>query len=250
MLRRLTLLVPIAVAALVLSAPAHAVTPVSKAQREVVVFSPGLAQGDALERAFYEFVEFNAIALATATLGTRYNAVHIVRGTAATRNGLASKLNEIASRTAIRAVDLVFVTHGLDNEVTLADGSWTIGEVRDRIQALLTVADRAKLRMVFSTACFGGSHRLGWREAGFRTVSGSREVYADSAASYLPFLSAWALGGTFGASVTAANAAGLPSGWDQAAALWFAARGSAFANQVDSFRLTSGSTGLTISTMP
>ena len=233
-----------------LGASAQAATPVSKAQREVVVFSPGLAQGSALEQGFYNFVEFSAITLATATLGTRYNAVHIVRGAAATRNGLANRLNEIASRATIRAVDLVFITHGLDNEVMLADGDWTIGEVRDRIRAVLTVADRAKLRMVFSTACFGASHRLGWREAGFKTASGSREVYADSAASYLPFLSAWAVGGTFGASVTAANAAGLPSGWDQAAALWFAARGSQFATQVDSFRLASGSTGLTISTMP
>ena len=66
----------------------------TKAQREVVIFSPGLAQGTALESAFYNFVEFNAIALAAATLGTRYNAVHIVRGAAATRGGLANTLNE------------------------------------------------------------------------------------------------------------------------------------------------------------
>ena len=64
--------------------------------------------------------------------------------------------------------------------------------MRDRIRAGLTLADRAKLRMVFSTACFGASHRMAWREAGFKTVSGSREIYADSASSYLPFLSSWA----------------------------------------------------------
>ena len=69
--------------------------------------------------------------------------------------------------------------------------------------------------MVFSTACFGESHRTAWREAGFKTVSGSKKIYADSAASYVPFLSAWAVGGTFGASVLAANVAGAPSGWDR-----------------------------------
>lgn len=237
-------------ALLVSAAPAGATTPVSKAQREVVVFSPGLAQGTPLERAFYDFVEFNAISLATVTLGTRYNAVHVVKGAAATRNGLASKLNEIASRTSIRAVDMVFVTHGLSNEVVLADGNWSMVSVRDRIRLVLSAADRAKLRMVFSTACFGAAHRTAWREAGFKTVSGSRQVYADSAASYLPFLSAWAVGGTFGASVLAANAAGSASTWDAAAAAMFFARGSQFATQVDSFRLTSGATGLTISTMP
>jgi hypothetical protein len=230
---------------------AGATTSVTKAQREVVVFSPGLAQGTALESAFYDFVEFNAIALATATLGTRYNTVHIVRGAAATRAGLANKLNEIASKSTVRAVDLVFITHGATDEVLLADARWTIGAVRDRIRLGLTLADRAKLRMVFSTACFGASHRAAWREAGFKTVSGSRKIYADSASSYLPFLSAWALGGTFAASVTAANLAGTPSGWDQAASAWYLTRGKPVeASQIDSFRVTSGSTGLTIGTMP
>lgn len=241
----------LAVSAAGTAGSAGATTPVTKAQREVVVFSPGLAQGTALERAFYEFVEFNAIAIATATLGTRYNTVHIVKGTAATRAGLANTLNEIASKATIRAVDLVFITHGATAEVVLADDRWAINEVRDRIRTGLTVADRAKLRMVFSTACFGSSHRPAWREAGFKTVSGAREIYADSAASYLPFLSAWALGGTFGASVTAANVAGVPSGWDLAASAWYLSQGRPVeASQIDSFRVTSGSTGLTIGTMP
>ena len=230
---------------------ASATTPVSKAQREVVIFSPGLAQGTGAERVFYDFVEFSAVALATGALGTRYNVVHIVRGAAATRAGLANKLEAIASKASIRAVDLVFVTHGLTDEVVLADARWTIQAVRDRIRNTLTLAERAKLRMVFSTACFGSSHRTAWREAGFKTVSGSRKIYADSAASYLPFLSAWALGGTFATSVTAANLAGAPSGWDTAAASWFLARGATEnAANVDSNRLTSGNTGLTIGTMP
>ena len=86
--RRLSILILATLALVALTAsPAGAATPVSKAQREVVILSPGLAQGTALESAFYNFVEFNAIALATATLGTRYNTVHIVRGAAATRGG-------------------------------------------------------------------------------------------------------------------------------------------------------------------
>jgi hypothetical protein len=241
----------LAVFAALTAGSAEATTAVTKAQREVVILSPGLAQGTLLERAFYDFVEFNAVAVATATLGTRYKTVHIVQGTAATRAGLANTLNEIASRDTVRAVDLVFITHGATAEVVLADKRWTIQEVRDRIRAGLTLADRAKLRMVFSTACFGASHRTAWREAGFKTVSGSREIYADSASSYLPFLSTWALGGTFAASVTAANLAGVPSGWDLAASAWYLSKGRPIeASQIDSYRLMSGSTGLTIGTMP
>ena len=152
---------------------------------------------------------------------------------------MANTLNTIASKSTIRAVDLVFITHGATDEVLLSDDRWTINEVRDRIRSGLTAADRAKLRMVFSTACFGSSHRTAWREAGFKTVSGSKKIYADSAASYVPFLSAWAVGGTFGASVLAANVAGAPSGWDQAASAWYLSRGKPVeASQIDSFRLT------------
>ena len=75
-------------------------------------------------------------------------------------------------------------------------------------------------------------------------------IYYDGGI-YLPFLTAWAVGSTFATSVTAANVAGVPSGWDQAAAAWFLSRGATDkAANVDSQRLTSGSTGVTIGTMP
>ena len=45
------------------------------------------------------------------------------------------------SKPTIRAVDLVFITHGATAEVVLADARWTINEVRDRILTGLTVAD-------------------------------------------------------------------------------------------------------------
>ncbi|HET7531152.1 MAG TPA: hypothetical protein VFJ98_09365, partial [Mycobacteriales bacterium] len=131
-----------------------------------------------------------------------------------------------------------------------SNGEFTMASVRDLILSNLTAGQRAKLRMLFSTACFGASHRLAWRAAGFKTVSGSREVYADSAASYQPFLTSWVAGLSFGVSVAAANAAGATSAWDPVASAWLLSKGSQFWDDVDSFRLTSGSTGLTIGTMP
>ncbi len=228
---------------------ANAATPVTKAQREVVIFSPGLAQGTFLERAFYDFVELNAIGLATATLGTRYNTVHIVKGTAATRAGLANTLNTIASKSTVRAVDLVFITHGLTEEVVLADDRWSINQVRDRIRLGLTLADRAKLRMVFSTACFGASHNARWLEAGFKVASGGKRIYADSATSYPAFLGTWALGATFGVAVAAANASDPLRLQDNAAKVLL--RNEGFPNpDVDSTRVVSGASSLTIGTMP
>jgi hypothetical protein len=152
----------------------------------------------------------------------------------------------------VRAVDLVFVTHGLSGEVSFSDQRVSMTSVRNDILAGRTTAQRAKLRMVFSTACYGESHRVRWIGAGFKAVSGSRAIYADSATSYLPFLISWANGSTFNQAVTNANNADLLRLQDAAAKpiLYFA--GFANWNDVDSYRLVMGSTAalnLRINTM-
>lgn len=249
MLRTLLLLATLILAGLA-PAAADAATPVSKAQRELVIVSPDLSQGDLIERGLYDVIEWSGVGLATGTLGLRYNVVHILKDGAATRTGFVNKLDEVTAKTGSRAVDVIFITHGLNANVLFSNGEFTMASVRDRILANLTTAQRAKLRMLFSTACFGASHRFAWREAGFKTASGSREVYADSAASYQPFLTSWVAGRTFGQSVTAANAAGEASPWDALASGWLLAKGSQFWDDVDSFRLAAGTTSLTIGTMP
>jgi hypothetical protein len=249
MLRTLLLFATLILAGLA-PAAADAATPVSKAQRELVIVSPDLSQGDAIERGLYDVIEWSGVGLATGTLALRYNVVHILKDGAATRMGFVNKLDEVTAKTGSRAVDVIFITHGLNANVLFSNGEFTMASVRDRILANLTTAQRAKLRMVFSTACFGASHRLAWRAAGFKTASGSREVYADSAASYQPFLTSWVAGGNFGLSVTAANVAGAGSPWDALASGWLLAKGSQFWDDVDSFRLTTGATTLTIGTMP
>ena len=249
-IRPLFIIVLLAIASFVLATSAQAATPVSKAQRELVIVSPDLSQGDAIERGLYDVIEWSAVGLATGTLGLRYNVVHVLKDGAATRGGFVAKLDELTAKTSLRAVDVIFITHGLDANVLFSNGAFTMASVRDRILANLTTGQRAKLRMLFSTACFGASHRLAWRAAGFNTVSGSRAVYADSAATYQPFLTSWLAGVNFGLSVTAANAAGATSPWDALASGWLLAKGSQFWDDVDSFRLTMGTTTLTIGTMP
>ena len=77
----------------------------------------------------------------------------------------------------------------------------------------------AKLRMLYSTACFGKSAIDGWRAAGFKVVSGGRKVYTDSASSQPKFLRAWKSGKTFRTSVDAANKAQKLDLWDKLVAL-------------------------------
>ena len=230
--------------------PAQATTTVAKSQREALVFIANLSQGSAAQQAFYDFVEFSAKFLAVTTLGPQYSKITVVEGSAAKRAALSDKLDSITNKSTVKAVDLIFVTHGLTGSVKFTDTTVSMTTVKNDIIAKLTTAQRAKLRMVFSTACFGESHRARWIEAGFKTASGSKKIYADSAVSYLPFLVSWASGGTFANAVDAANAADVGNAVDLAASAVLFAAGSSSFDQVDSHRLRSGSTSLRISTMP
>lgn len=249
---RLRTVLALSLALLVLTATqAQAAIPVTKAQRQAVVFVTDLSQGSPAAQAFYDLVEFGAAGLTVPTLGPRYANVTIVQGAAATRTRLRTTLKAAASASGVKAVDLVFVTHGLSGNVVFSGSSIPVAmtAVRDDIQGALTAGERAKLRMVFSTACFGASHNARWLEAGFKVASGGKRIYADSATSYPAFLGTWALGATFGVAVAAANASDPLRLQDNAAEVLL--RNEGFPNpDVDSTRVVSGASSLTIATMP
>jgi len=224
---------------------------VSKSQRNAVIFVANLAQGSNLEQAFYNTVQFAAVTIAQGSLGPNYNHVTTLQGSNATLAKLHAALKAEATRSGSRAVDLIFVTHGLSNEVLFSDGKKSMATVRSAIVNNLTSSQRAKLRMVFSTACFGRSHRAEWTAAGFKTASGSEGVYADSAVSYPVFLGAWVVGTAFINAVTLANNADPLRVSDNAAKLWFNSQGKPdIAAQVNSIRSVRGTSSLTINTMP
>jgi hypothetical protein len=227
---------------------------IAKGQREAVVLVTTLSANNPspLEQGFYDLVESGAIVSGAVMLGPRYAKVTIMKDAAATRSGLVNALRTAASHTGTKAVDLFLSTHGLDNALVFADGERTIGNVRNAILVGLTAGQRAKLRIVYSTACFGQSHLTGWLQAGFKAASGSRGIYTDSAFSHLAFLGSWSLfGRTFQQSVNAANGADVFNVSDTAAAAYFTSRGAADkAKLVDSNRVTAGNTALTIDSAP
>ncbi|MGH7187246.1 MAG: hypothetical protein ACREIB_13335, partial [Pseudomonadota bacterium] len=220
--------------------PFPAPKPVSKAERElvqVILLSQNLTGG---ERALYEFIELASETLAQSTLGGSYRKITTVKGPAATLAGFVAALKAAAGRSGIEAVDLLFTTHGISNKVVLAEGKLPESQVLD---ALLTLpaAARTKLRMVFSTACFGETHLDTWMAAGFTDASGAQGVYADSAVSYAPFLTSWALQRTFAEAVAAANAADVLDAADNAARAFYTARNKPqTADLIDSTRVRAG----------
>lgn len=224
---------------------------VSKEQRDAVVFLANLAPIEQPAKAFYEFVAFSAEGAVT-VLTPVYRRVHLVKGRSATLAALVSTLNAAASDPSVKAVDLIFVTHGLSDKVVFSpDARVSMYVVRQAILSGLSSADRAKLRAVFSTACYGASHRGDWTGAGFNVVSGSRKIYADSALSYGAFLAAWASGQSFASAIGIANGSDPLDAQDQAATPVLRQFGFSEeeAKDVDSFRVISGTGALTINMM-
>ena len=224
---------------------------VSKEQRDAVVFLSNLAPTDQPAKAFYEFVAFSAEG-AVPVLTPVYRKVHLVKGADATLTALVSTLNAAASVSSVRAVDLIFVTHGVSDKVVFSPADRvTMFAVRHAIVNGLSAAKRAKLRAVFSTACFGALHRGEWQNAGFNVASGSRKIYADSALSYGAFLSAWASGQSFSSAVGIANASDPLDAQDKAATPVLRQFGfsEAEAKEVDSTRVIVGTGALTINMM-
>lgn len=229
------------------------VVSISKEQREAVLFVANLASAsmEGYEKSFYEFVTFSAESVGLTFLRPNYRAVHVVKGTDATLAALTSKLNAAASNAAVKVVDLIFVTHGLNEQVAFADKRRSMDEVKQAIVTGLSASDRAKLRAVFSTACFGASHRDGWIAAGFNVASGSRGVYADSGTSFPAFLTAWAAGQSFSDAVKAANDSDPLRVQDKAAVNVMKSFGTPdkFVTDVDSVRVIKGNGDLKLSTM-
>jgi hypothetical protein len=227
--------------------PAQAST-IDKAHRDLLLFLSNLAPSQQPQKAFYELVAFSAEGLAL-PLGAAYRKMHVVKGSAATRQALSATLDTIASTSVVTAVDLIFVTHGLSDQVVFSDTAATMKVVRDDIKAKLSVADRAKLRCVFSTACYGASHTDEWREAGFKAATGSRRIYADSATSYPVLLSMWGAGHKFNDAVAAANNVDPLRFSDNAAKQLLKQWNYPSWEDVDSVRVVSGNGTLTINAM-
>jgi len=212
--------------------------PISKSERDlvqVIYLSDGLTGG---ERALYQFIETSSEAVVATGLGLLYRKIHVLKGNDATLAKFKSTLANAANASGVKAVDVMFNTHGLSNAVHLKGGTKTAAIVKEFLDDL-PAGTRAKFRAAFSTACFGATHLSMWTDIGFSVACGSEGIYGDSAISFAPLVGKWALEGTFSEAVQLANAVGKPA--DDLSKAYYNANGrSADAAEVNSTRKISG----------
>jgi hypothetical protein len=226
-------------------------TSTSRSQREAVVFVTDLSTGlTGLDKGFYQAIGLADSAVSWAALAPNYNVVTTVQNGSATLTGLVNALRTATSHPNTTAVDLIFSTHGANHAMVFADGTHSSATVASAIVNGLTPAERAKLRIVYSTACFGASHRGDWLTAGFKAASGAVGIHADALTSFPAFLASWVAGANFSTAVDASNGADPLHVSDNLAKAYYTLQGRPdLAAQVNSFRLKSGNTALSIGAM-
>lgn len=203
------------------------------------------------ERWLYRGVERGADVVASRYLHGQYGTRILLRHADASANRLLEALHAATEAPGVDAVDVLVQPHGTSRRLVLADGPIDTNDLAARAQASLRPAQRRRLRVAISTACFGMTHNDAWLRSGFAAAVGARGIYADGFSSVPVLLRTWAKGDTLERAVAMANAGRVARGQDKLAAQYYRATGRpSEAKEVDSERLVDGARGMTIATDP
>jgi hypothetical protein len=136
------------------------------------------------------------------SLAQHYREIGTLSGDDVTSSNFVDRVVSLARLSDMRAVDVFLVVHGLPGQLLFDDGLFTSAEIGSRLRAA-QLPDR--LRLLYSTACYGATHAKDFVAAGFRTASGALGVNANGPYDYPAQLHHWGLGDTYRAVVKAGN---------------------------------------------
>ncbi len=194
---------------------------VQRQGRVVIFLNNTVKYGDDSYRLLYKFLETSGKGVVVGELGPHYREIVDLSGSNATSSQLRAKLRELQADPSVQAIDLIISLHGSPATLWFEDGEKNVASLGQDISldrqsscrikrgpnADCELARQRKLRAVYSAACYGKSHAVGWVAAGFAVAAGAYGVHTDSAASFPTFLSTWRSGYTFKESVERANQA-------------------------------------------
>jgi hypothetical protein len=176
--------------------------------------------------------------------GNHYAHVRKLYDQDATADNLVNALQAAAGRPGIREVDLIIMLHGEPEVLVFArDDRVKSATLGDRI-ADLGIA--AKLRLAYSTACFGASHADDLVAAGFTAAVGARKVNANGGIEVPVFTAEWPKNRTL--SEVMATAQTGREAQDAAAEMVGGLTGAPWVGQVDSTKVIRGNGSIRITT--
>jgi hypothetical protein len=174
---------------------------VEDAERALVVISSLTPAGRARLRTLYRGLGVVSVELADLLLRPCYGSMKKLTDTNATHRRFVDAVVQAARPPGVLAVDVVVVLHGSPGKLIFDNGAGkgNAVPVGDLIAELAPASP--KLRVLYSTACYGLSHAQAFVDAGFDAACGAIGECANGPAEYPQVLSMWAHGHTFKDSV-------------------------------------------------
>jgi hypothetical protein len=167
----------------------------SKSQRVLIVVS----YLSASEKWFdgYNFIETSGIATIDLFLKSKYSSIVKLKDSNATKDKFISALSTYAKKSTIKAIDVIMMTHGAKEKLYFYKSTGTkldavsTSTLESEIKAL---SISSKLRLLYSTACYGSSHNDNFVDAGFDVSVGAKGVNTNSATEFPIVLGMWGAG--------------------------------------------------------
>jgi hypothetical protein len=163
---------------------------ISKSQRALIVLSNLIVPGDPAFNHLYCFMDYAGISIAQTLLSVEYQSFIVLKDNQTTVQNFLSAINTLTNSNIIKVVDVIMNMHGRDGGIIFGNDDTDISAISDQVRT----AGRGKLRMLYSTACYGSSHNQYWINAGFRVSAGAKKVNGNAIVEYPTVLSAWKIG--------------------------------------------------------
>lgn len=161
---------------------------IQKNQRALIVISQLTRGVDQDQRWLYRFIESSGRDVVESTLKDDYADYVTLYDQSATKANLLNTVRAIGAKPTIKEIDLVVMLHGSRNSLVFHDAACNTSILRTDIANLNLTR---KLRMVYSTACYGDSHSDDFVNAGFSAAIGAVAVNANAAVELPVFLNLW-----------------------------------------------------------
>ncbi len=153
-------------------------------------------------RMLYRWLDDNAISVGQDMTADHYRKVSVLKGDQVTREAFVTRVRILAKSVGTQALDVFLNLHGLRDGLRFADGKARIESLADEIGAL---GLGHRLRLLYSTCCWGALHAPHFVDAGFKTASGAVGINANGPFDFPTQLSRWTKGSTYASAVNAAN---------------------------------------------
>jgi hypothetical protein len=157
-------------------------------------------------RWLYRWLDDNAVRLGTMMMRPHYRRISTLKGGQVSRLAFVTRIRSLARQKGTLALDLILNVHGRPDALKFADGWVKVAELGEELGAL-GVGHR--LRLLYSTCCYGAEHAVVFVEAGFSVASGARKVNTNGTFDYPTQLDRWRDGHPYSEAVAAGNQAAM-----------------------------------------